>query len=183
MLGDFTHGRPDPQLPEGVIAGIVLHRAIDTYTDAHPEVRAAKALLHAPYRRYAGILVDIWFDYCLARDFARWTEVPLERFSDELRALLHRHAALLPPPLLDFLHYMDVHQLPARYRNPGMIEYAFAGVGQRLSRANPLASALAPLQALETPLQQHFEAFFPQLMSFAESWRAEHRMASSADPG
>ncbi len=73
MLGDFVHGQPVPQLfPSRVIAGIRLHGAIDVYTDAHPEVLAAKAQLPPPYRRYAGILLDMWFDHCLARDFGRW---------------------------------------------------------------------------------------------------------------
>jgi Uncharacterized protein conserved in bacteria len=75
MLGDFVHGRPDPQRwPERVIAGIRLHRAIDVYTDAHAEVLAAKARLPPPYRRYAGIALDMWFDHCLARDFTRWDD-------------------------------------------------------------------------------------------------------------
>lgn len=183
MLGDFVHGRPDPALPAGVIAGIALHRSIDSFTDTHPEVLAAKALLQPPYRRYAGILVDIWFDYCLGRDFARWSEIPLERFSNDVRALMHRHPALLPPRLQDFLQYMDAHDLPAGYRNPAMIEQALVGVGQRLSRANPLASAMAPLRALDEPLQQHFEVFFPQLVTFAAGWVEARAADALAPPG
>ena len=91
MLGDFVHGQPDPAvLPSRVIAGIRLHRAIDVYTDAHPEVLTAKALLPSPYRRYAGILLDMWFDRCLARDFPRWSVRPLPEYSVALRALLWR---------------------------------------------------------------------------------------------
>ena len=104
MLGDFVRGTPDPALPGGVIAGIRLHRAIDVYTDAHPQVLAAKALLQPPYRRYAGILLDMWFDHCLARDFARWSELPLERV---LRLACvpccRRMMSLLPPALQRFL--------------------------------------------------------------------------------
>ncbi len=183
MLGDFVHGRPDPTLPAGVIAGIVLHRSIDSFTDAHPEVLAAKALLQPPYRRYAGILVDIWFDYCVARDFARWSEIPLERFSDDVRALMHRHEELLPPRLQRFLQYMDINDLPAGYGDPELIEQALVGIGQRLSRANPLASAMAPLRALEVPLQQHFEVFFPQLVAFAAGWVEDRADSLPSLPG
>jgi acyl carrier protein phosphodiesterase len=81
MLGDFVHGTPDPaRFAPRVIDGIRLHRAIDVYTDAHAEVLAAKAQLPPPYRRYAGILLDMWFDRCLARDFSRWSGRPLAPF-------------------------------------------------------------------------------------------------------
>ena len=171
MLGDFVHGRPDErQFPRRVIVGIQLHRAIDVYTDAHPEVLAAKALLPSPYRRYAGILLDMWFDHCLARDFSRWSGQPLQARSDDLRALLHRHDALLPPALRRFRGYMEAHDLPAGYADRVILGQALAGIGQRLSRANPLDSALPVLVARETELQQCFEAFFPQLQAFAREW-------------
>ncbi|OOG49599.1 ACP phosphodiesterase [Rhodanobacter sp. C01] len=171
MLGDFVHGQPDPELfPPQVIAGIRLHRAIDVHTDAHPEVLAAKALLPTPYRRYAGILLDMWFDHCLARDFARWCAQPLDDYSDALRALLHRHDALLPPALQRFRGYMEAHDLPAGYADPALLGRALAGIGQRLSRDNPLNSALPVLVAREAVLQERFEAFFPQLREFAREW-------------
>jgi acyl carrier protein phosphodiesterase len=170
MLGDFVRGTPDAAWPREVVAGIRLHRAIDVYTDAHPEVLAAKARLAPPYRRYAGILLDMWFDHCLARDFARWSAVPLASFSTDLRGLLHDREAQLPPALQRFLAYMQSHDLPAAYARPQVLGRALAGVGQRLQRANPLADALPVLQAQASALDGHFEAFFPELQAFARSW-------------
>jgi acyl carrier protein phosphodiesterase len=175
MLGDFVHGQPDAlALPPRVVDGIRLHRAIDVYTDAHPEVLAAKALLPPPYRRYAGILLDMWFDHCLARDFARWSTQPLQPYSEALRALLWRQDALLPPALRRFRGYMDLHELPAGYADRAVLAEALAGIGQRLSRANPLDSALPLLVEREVELQQRFEAFFPELQGFARAWIETH---------
>ena len=170
MLGDFVRGAPDAAWPREVADGIRLHRAIDVYTDANPEVLAAKACLAPPYRRYAGILLDMWFDHCLARDFPRWSAVPLQRFSRDLRALLREREAQLPPPLQRFLAYMQTHDLPAGYAQPQVLGRALAGVGQRLQRANPLAEALPVLQAQADALDRHFEAFFPELQAFARGW-------------
>lgn len=175
MLGDFVHGQPDPLLysPQ-VIAGIRLHRAIDVYTDAHPEVLAARTLLPAPYRRYAGILLDMWFDRCLARDFPQWSAQPLAEYSLALRTLLWRHDTLLPPALRRFRGYMEAHGLPAAYTDDAVLGEALGGIGQRLRRANPLASALPVLQQREAQLQRRFEAFFPELREFAQAWIGEH---------
>ncbi len=173
MLGDFVHGQLDHSpLPAGVVDGIRLHRAIDTYTDAHPEVLAAKAELPPPYRRYAGILLDMWFDHCLARDFPRWSAQPLGDFSDELRALLWRQDALLPPALRQFRAYMERHGLPAGYADRAVLDHALAGIGQRLSRANPLATAMPVMVEHEAALQRRFDAFFPDLREFSRGWLA-----------
>lgn len=171
MLGDFVRGQPDPaQYPARVIQGIRLHRAIDVFTDAHPEVLAAKALLPSPYRRYAGILLDMWFDHCLACDFAHWSPQPLADFSGGLRDLLHQQDGLLPPALRRFRQYMEANDLPAGYADRQVLGRAVAGIGQRLTRANPLETALPVLVAHEAELQRCFEAFFPQLRAFAQEW-------------
>jgi len=175
LLGDFVHGRPDTAVfPAAVIAGIRLHRAIDVYTDAHPVVLAAKAQLPSPYRRYAGILLDMWFDHCLARDFSRWHASPLDQYSQALRRLLLRNEALLPPALRQFLAYMQAHDLPAGYAGLAGLDRALVGIGQRLRRANPLDSALPVLLERHDLLQQHFELFYPQLQAFARGWISEH---------
>jgi len=175
MLGDFVHGTPDPaRYPPRVVDGIYLHRAIDVFTDAHPDVLAAKAQLPPPYRRYAGILLDMWFDHCLARDFSRWSGQSLALCSDALRGLLRRKQGLLPPGLRRFSAYMEQHDLPAAYADRAVLGQALAGIGQRLSRDNPLDSALPVLVEREAMLQRHFEAFFPQLQAFAREWIEQH---------
>ncbi|HEV2622435.1 MAG TPA: ACP phosphodiesterase [Frateuria sp.] len=172
VLGDFVRGAPDPALPAGVREGIALHRVIDGYTDRHAEVLAARALFPPPYRRYAGIALDMWFDHCLARDFARWSPVPLEIFSGELRALLVRQQAWLPDAAHRFVRYMQTNDLPAAYAEPEVLGRALAGIGQRLRRDNPLGRMLPLLRELDEPLQARFDAFFPQLQRFARAWTA-----------
>ncbi|TBR36205.1 MULTISPECIES: ACP phosphodiesterase [Dyella] len=172
LMGDFVHGRlEDDMLPARVLDGIRLHRAIDVYTDAHPEVVAAKAMLPTPYRRYGGILLDMWFDHDLARDFARWSDVPLADYSRRIHDLLHRHDDLLPDAMRRFRDYMDAHDLPAGYADPVELDRAFRGVSHRLTRANPVGTAMPVLAERDAGLRERFEAFFPQLMGFAEEWR------------
>lgn len=178
LLGDFVRGAVADDLRPGVERGLRLHRAIDAHTDGHPVVAELRAGIPAPFRRFAGILLDIWFDHLLARDFPRWCATPLKIYSADLRALLHRHHAELPQPLQRFLAYMDQYDLPAGYGSLFQVERAIAGVGMRLSRANPLGEALPVLQAQAPRLQQGFDAFFPQLQRFARHWleaaAAEH---------
>ncbi|HET9034338.1 MAG TPA: ACP phosphodiesterase [Dokdonella sp.] len=172
-LGDFVRGRIDSELPIGVQRGIALHRAIDTFTDSHAEIRSLRALFEPAYRRYAGILVDIWFDHLLARDFSRWSEIPLHVFSDASRKLLDDNISMLPDSLHRFGRYMHARNLPAAYADREMISEVLVGVSARFKRENPLAQGLIEISRLEHELAEAFAGFFPQLVGFAAQWRAE----------
>ncbi len=172
VLGDFVRGRPDPALPCGLRRGIALHRAIDTFTDSHPDVVAGRRLFPSPWRRYAGIMLDVWFDHCLARDFASWSDCPLDAFSDRLQRRLLARDALLPSRLRRFVAWMRRHDAPAAYADEAVIADVLEGIGHRLTRDNPLGRALPPLQRRDAELQRSFQSFFPQLVVFAQRWRA-----------
>lgn len=180
LIADFLRGRVDPSLPRGVRLGIALHRAVDVYTDSHAEVAAARARFEPPYRRYAGILLDIWFDHLLARDWARYGIGTLHEFSGRVRELLVRRDAQLPEAMRRFVRYLLDNDLPERYREPPMIAQVLRGMSARLSRANPLAEALPVLQHDAAALERHFEAFFPQLLDHARAQR-ERLDATLAD--
>ena len=167
LIGDFVRGRIDSALPPDVRAGVALHRAVDGYTDSHEEVLAARRLFVPPFRRYAGILLDVWFDHLLARQWARFGEGDLDDFSDRVRALLDANVEFVPERMRAFAAYLGANALPAAYRHTAMIGNVLHGMSHRLSRANPLADALPVLVALHAPLQQRFEAFFPDLRNFA----------------
>jgi acyl carrier protein phosphodiesterase len=179
MLGDFVRGAIDGSLRPGVQCGLALHRAIDSFTDNHADIVAARNLFEPPYRRYAGILIDVWFDHLLATDFTRWSQKSLESTSADLLALLESHCDELPPDLQRFARYLKAHDLPTAYRHRDMIGKVLVGVGSRLSRENPLASGLIELNRLEASLARTFESFFPQLVAFAEQW---HSANPSAPP-
>lgn len=173
-MGDFVHGRPDPALPQSLQRGILLHRAVDSYTDRHPQVLAAKALFMPPWRRYAGIMLDVWFDYYLAREFDTWSALPLDAFSDRLQQRLDSCDAWMSPGLQRFAGWMRQHNAPASYQYTSVIDAVFDGISARLSRSNPLTEALPVLLAQDALLKQHFDAFFPQLVTFARAWRSQH---------
>jgi acyl carrier protein phosphodiesterase len=178
LIGDFVRGRIDPALPSKVRAGVALHRSIDAYTDSHGEIAAARNLFAPPFRRYAGILIDVWFDHLLARQWARFGEGDLDDFSERVRALLDAQAPLVPERMRGFVAYLHAHDLPANYRDTAMIGDVLRGMAHRLSRANPLVEALPVLVALHAPLQERFDAFFPDLRNFAAVERA--RLADNA---
>lgn len=171
LMGDFVRGAIDRELPIGVRQGIALHRAIDVHTDAHPLIVAARAQFRPPYRRYAGILLDVWFDHLLARDFRHWSPTPLATFNDRVIDVLEREYARLPPSLQRFTRHMRANGLLCAYADRVVIARVLAGVGSRLTRANPLAEGLIEIERLEGELEDVFVAFYPQLTAQAAQLR------------
>lgn len=167
FLGDFHYGAPSGRFAEG----IRLHRAIDRYTDAHPIFKQSKALFQPPFRRYAGILVDIYYDHALARDWHAFSDVPLATFSQHIYRILQANAIDLPDKLNAFTTHLVQHDLLTGYADPARIDRVLAGVSNRLKRANPLAEASAQRELHDDQLKRDFAAFFPDLTGHAEAFR------------
>ncbi len=171
LLGDFWRGAPDPSWPAGVRTGVILHRRIDVYTDSHPVVAAARTLFHPPVRRYAGILIDVYFDHVLARDWALHSNESLDTFSARTADLLDCHAAWLPVDLNRFARYFRMHDLFGAYAQRATIEQVLRGISGRLRHANPLAEAGTALWARADALDEAFARFFPDLVAHARVLR------------
>lgn len=172
-------------LPEQALAppecqdGMRHHRAIDAYTDQHPVVVRAMGRFPAPWRRYAGVLVDLHFDHSLARRFERHAGRPLSDFTaevyDGMTALLQQPpvSSALPGRSGAILQAMVQHDLLGSYQHPAGIEAALARMAGRLRRPVPLQEAAPVLAGLDDALSEDFEAFFPDLMRQldAPAWR------------
>jgi acyl carrier protein phosphodiesterase len=173
--GDFLHGHPDPAWSAARQAGLQFHRAIDHYTDAHPEVVAARNTFDPPLRRYAGIVLDVWFDHLLVCGWARLTpDEPLPQFARHWLALLDDHAMELPESLRAFMAWMHAHGLPQAYGETATLDVVFHAMARRLSRPSPIGDALPALLERADTLQRHFDAFFPDLVVHARKLRDGH---------
>lgn len=165
FCGDFVRGSDLSAFPQGIVEGIHRHRRIDAYTDQHPAVKSALKLFEPPVRRFAGIITDVVFDHYLARDWADYSDVPIEQHVESVHAALNEHRALLPPQLQRFTEFLQRENILL-----GNLE--FAGVEltlQRLSRRSPKFAPMAQgahiAQQNEPVLLAAFNDFFPELLA------------------
>lgn len=185
LLGDFVKGSIDAY-PAEIHAGILLHRAIDRYTDVHAMVRASCALVSTRRRRFAGIMVDVFFDHFLARHWHRYTDMSLPVFTRATYRQLLARSAEFPPRLQCVLPYMAAHDWLASYHDVQAIDAAINGISRRFRRANPLLGGAQEMLDNYAPLQENFLRFFPELMQFVHVTRdqaAVFRATPSNPPG
>ena len=168
LMGDFVKGEVDSSLPPIMRASIIQHRRIDSFTDSHPIVKRSKQRLEPGYRRYAGILVDMFYDYFLARDWSHHASQPLGEFSSRVYAVVAARQRELPVNMQRTAHYLVASDLLGSYESIAGIDRALKGVATRLSRPSPLGQASAELTRLEDRLHDDFTAFLPELLAYVD---------------
>lgn len=184
LLGDFVKGRLNEPLDPGIRRGILLHRSIDRFTDAHPMHLRSRRRISARRRRYAGIIIDMAYDHFLARQWSRFHNEPLERFANRVYSALYRHQAELAPRLREILPRMAQEDWLSSYRDLGCIGTALDRLALRLSRPTPLAGAVSEIQAAYRGLEADFTQILPDLKRFTAQWYASNvASARTCGPG
>lgn len=169
LLGDFVRGAPPAAYPLAWQRGIRLHRRIDSYVDRHAASARSVARLPAEQRRWARVALDVYYDHLLARDWARYSSLPLARFAAGVYSALERHRPALPPDLARFAGFMVERDLLVGYREPAVIEEVLIRMAGRVRRPNTLAAAFAGLVAARDGIGQDLDELFPATLAFARS--------------
>ena len=147
LLPDLASAAQLAGLGESFQRGIRCHREIDRFTDAHPRFKSCVSRFPPPYRRYGGVLTDIYFDHFLARDWLEHSGVSLSSFIGEV----YRDIGLCLPELpleagqrLDLMRRAD--WLSSYHTIPGITEI-LRSVSRRLRRPFDLAASVPIFEA------------------------------------
>ena len=166
LYGDFVKGSLEGRFPPTLEAAIRLHRRIDSYTDQHPLVLAALARFPRERRRFAGIVLDVFFDHCLARHWHDYAKQPLAEFTAQFYRVLLAEPEL-PGRLGRIAPSMAADDWLGAYGDFEVLEHVFNGIARRLSRPEGMEGVMGELERLYEPLLADFRAFYPQLQGFA----------------
>ena len=170
MIADFVKNRDVARLPESIQKGIKLHRAIDTFTDAHPLIHEAKAPFRPLVRLYSGAFVDVAFDYFLANDTTENSQREWQEHSQRVYAVLRRHEEFLPEVFKKVLDKMQQDDWLYNYRNEWGIEYSFRNVVNKAQFLDKTTNVFPAFLANKDFLRKKYEIFFPEIKSFAQDF-------------
>ncbi|NVD96530.1 ACP phosphodiesterase [Massilia sp. BJB1822] len=172
LLGDFVKINAQAMYPAEVVREIQLHRYIDSYTDSHPIVRSAVQLFGEGRRRYAGIVLDVFYDHLLSRRWAEYSNAPKEELIQRFYQAVAQYEPLLPERLRAILPHMVAQDWLGSYEDLTSVELAVQRISQRLSRNGHLMrEGLLDVREHYDVLAAGFDQFFPQLIRFAEQKR------------
>ncbi len=167
FIADAIPGNRFSHLPKEIQQGIFLHRQIDTFTDAHPVVRKSKRRLHERYGHYDGVIIDIFYDYFLAKHWQQYSQIPLQLYSQRVYELLQANFQILPEKTQQLLPYMIQQDWLYNYQYLEGVQRVLIGVNKRTQGRSKMDIAINDLITLEKEFYTDFRQFFKDLRIFS----------------
>ncbi len=156
-------------LPESFQAGIVRHRAIDSFTDRHPTFKQSIARLDPRFRRYGGVIMDIFYDHFLTTQWRDHSDIDIETFVAQFHTDVELCRLEIPTTGYAVMQRMRTGEWLTSYRDVAGVRLTLKRIGTRLRRPFDLGGAAAELQTHHDALAQDFNEFFPQIRAHFSS--------------
>ncbi|MEO8774047.1 MAG: acyl carrier protein phosphodiesterase [Gelidibacter sp.] len=168
FIADGIKGKRYQNYPDVIQIGILLHREIDTFTDAHPTVRLSTKRLHHRYSHYSGVIIDILYDHFLAKNWSSYSDTPLNIYVDDFYESLRQHSELLPLRIQNMMPYMLADNWLFNYANIDGIQNVLNGMNRRTKNIVGMDRATDELQEFYQEFETEFTSFFDELRVFSD---------------
>jgi acyl carrier protein phosphodiesterase len=165
FIADGIKGKRYKKFSKDIQIGILLHRHIDTYTDAHKTVRLSTKRLHEKYSHYSGVIVDILYDHFLAKNWASYSDKPLDKYIEKFYDSLEINYDLLPLRIQKIMPYMLADNWLLSYASIDGISRVLDGVNRRTKNHSSMNEAVVELEEFYTEFENEFSAFFDELIA------------------
>ena len=177
LLGDLTKGKERENLSTEILRGIADHQKIDIFTDSHPIVKQSKQRIDCQYRRFSGILVDIFYDHILANNWHNYSDIPLEGFASEIYISFEPYLEHIPVKASSVIKRAIADNWLTSYRDLDGIEQALQRISWKLTRRRNkyfnLCPAIEELTTNYQDLETDFKLFFPELIQHMQCYQME----------
>ncbi len=174
FIGDFVKGRNAlAKFDREIAAGIELHRAIDAFTDTHPVVTESKNRLRPKYRHYSGVIVDIFYDHFLAKNWKHYHQQPLGDYAQDAYKTIRTFEAILPSEVKGMLAYMISGNWLVSYATVAGINQALTGMSRRTIHESKMEEAAGDLVKHYEAFGEEFQRFFPTLITHCDQKKTE----------
>lgn len=168
FIADSIRGNKFEHLPLKVKKGIKLHRFIDTYTDTHAIPKISSKRLHANYSHYSRVIVDIYYDHFLAKNWSKYSDIPLDVFVNDFYDLLEDNYEILPDGVKRMMPYMIADNWIYNYSKMDGIARVLNGMNRRTKNKSKMNFAILDLEEHYDAFEEEFTEFFEQLITFSK---------------
>ncbi|MBL4667778.1 MAG: DUF479 domain-containing protein [Flavobacteriales bacterium] len=168
-IADDIKGKAYLDYPIEIQKGILLHRKIDDFTDNHHIVLNSKNIIRHHQNKYTPVVMDVFYDYFLAKNWASYSEQELLIFTTKIYKTLFKTIKNLPLKSKVRLPFMAKSNWLYNYRKIEGIEKALTGLSNRANYNNNMNKAHIILKKEEENLNTDFNLFFPELIHFVNS--------------
>ncbi|MEN8186377.1 MAG: acyl carrier protein phosphodiesterase [Bacteroidota bacterium] len=167
FIADAIKGKTYLHFSKEIQVGILLHRQIDSFTDSNAIVKQSKRRLNSQYGHYKGVIIDIFYDHFLAKNWSDYKDIPLLGFSEDFYKTLQSHFDILPRRIQNIMPYMVEYDWLTSYATLEGIEKVLKGMSKRIGEQSQMHLAINDLKNNYPEFENDFTDFFEKLRAFS----------------
>ncbi len=167
FIADHVKGKAIENYSHGIRAGIHLHREIDTFTDTHPLFIRSRNRLLPVYRKYSGVITDMFYDHFLSANWNEHSSESIDAFTQRMYRLIMKRFMILPARTKYMLPFMAKDNWLKGYGTFEGLERALRGMDKRTPFDSGMPNAIRDLRKDYDLYMGEFNAFFPEIARFA----------------
>jgi acyl carrier protein phosphodiesterase len=175
LLGDLVKGKDLDRLNCELRQGVARHYAIDKFTDNHPTVRISKQRIDRAYVKFAGILIDVFYDHLLVKNWDLYSELSFADFTAEIYSSFQNYPGEIPQVAKEVIGRMIDGDWLSNYRDLAGVAHALNRIDVRIQARMgdkiKLVNAMPILEREQHNLDRDFKIFFPELQSHLSNWQ------------
>jgi acyl carrier protein phosphodiesterase len=175
LLGDLVKGKDLDGLNCNLRQGVSRHYTIDKFTDNHSIVKISKKRIDKEYGKFAGILIDVFYDHLLAKNWSMYSDITFADFTTEIYESFQNYSGEIPQSARQIIGYMVDDDWLTSYQHLSGVENALDRIDYRI-RARmgdriKLVDAMPILERESIDLERDFHSFFPELQQHVQEWK------------
>lgn len=173
FMADSIRGHSYEEYPDDIRKGILLHRSIDSFTDMHPVYRQSKHRLHEKYGHYSGVIMDIFYDHFLAKNWNTYSDENLEQYAENFYFLLKDNYNVLTERAQGMMPYMIARNWLVSYATIEGLEMIMFQMDHRTKNRVAMHESIVELKQFYAEFEQEFFLFFEELRQHCREKLAE----------
>lgn len=168
LLGEVVKGNQYKNFDTKISQGILLHRAIDSFTDSHPIVKKSSAKFHTTQHKYSPIIIDLMYDYFLIKNWNNFNNQSYQEFKNNCYKLFQNNLKEMPNSAQQMVAHLIKNDWFSNYTTLEGIQQTLVNISKRTSFKNNLHNSIHEMKANEKEIEQDFLVFFPDLIDYCK---------------
>lgn len=173
FIADAVKGKGFENFERDIQTGIKLHRKIDSFTDSHLIFKETLSRIRSDFGKYSGIVVDIYYDHFLAKNWDDYHQIGLNQFADDVYKILNKNYDILPARTKRLLPFLVTQNWLVGYANLKDLQLVFYGMDRRTGLQSGMNRAVEVLNKNYVEIKADFEQYYPQLIAYSSKTLSE----------
>tara|TARA_Y100000996_G_scaffold70326_1_gene47490 strand:+ start:3884 stop:4474 length:591 start_codon:yes stop_codon:yes gene_type:complete len=156
--------------------GILLHRFIDSYTDSHYIFREHSKLFFNSHRHYSRVLIDIFYDHFLAKNWKKYSLTSLVSFELDFYKTLKENLNKFPSDILHKINFFIDQNLFTKYSSIDGLIYVLKKMENKTVYESNLVTSIDKFISFSPKMELQFFIFFEDMINAVNKYFIEeHR--------